>query len=189
MNNIQTCTLEKKGHDRTVCDFYGNLLIFSNQLRVLNVSRDCRRVCCFEVNNDKCNNKEFFDKVHSEIQNVSVMKATFDFFATRDISKFDFRNYPKTKLLERLKNCSDDLDSKFVKFLFTEHFVGRNEYTFNAQGLYVAWQLFVESRGLQCKRDMGWCESCFEDTVELRKISDWYHVDNSEIVKILKDYS
>ena len=42
ITSMESCVLEKKGHDRTVCNFYGNLMIFSNELRVLNVSRDCR---------------------------------------------------------------------------------------------------------------------------------------------------
>ncbi len=185
----ETCTLELKGQDRTVCDVYANVIIFSNSLRVLNVSRDCRRICCFEVNNDKTNDKEFFDKIHTEITDLKVMKAAFDWFLNRDTSKFDFRKYPKTKLLERLKNCSDDLDHKFVQFLFKDYFQGRSEYSFNAHGLYQAWQEFVESRGLTCKRDLGWCQSCFDDTVELRFIDDWYIVTHDEIVKILKIYS
>ncbi len=184
-----SCVLEKKGQDRTVCQNYANVVIFSNQLRVLNVSRDCRRVCVFEVNNEKTNNKEFFDKVHAEISNLDTMKAAFNWFRDRDTTGFDYRKYPKTKLLERLKNCSDDLDHKFVKYLFTEHFVGRSEYAFNAQGLYQAWQLFVELRGLTCKRDLGWMQSCFDDTVTLRFENDWYRVTHAETVKILKKYS
>ena len=185
----ETCTLELKGQDRTVCDVYANVVIFSNSLRVLNVSRDCRRICCFEVNNEKTNSKEFFDKVHTELSDIKVMKAAFDWFLNRDTSNFDFRKYPKTKLLERLKNCSDDLDHKFVQFLFKDYFQGRSEYSFNAHGLYQAWQEFVESRGLTCKRDLGWCQSCFDDTVELRYIDDWYIVTHDEIVKILETYS
>ncbi len=183
-----SCVLEKKGHDRTVCDVYANLIIFSNELRVLNVSRDCRRICCFEVNNDKTNDKAFFDSVYKEISDVQVMKSAFDFFSTRDISKFDYRCYPRTKLLERLKNCSDDLDHKFVQYLFKEFFTGQYEYSFNAQGLYEAWQMFIESRGLRCQRDLGWMQSCFDDTCELRFVDDYYIVNRHEIEKILEKY-
>lgn len=155
----------------------------------MNVSRDCRRVCVFEVNNDKCNDKEFFDSVWAEIKDAKVMKSAFEFFKNRDVKSWDYRNYPKTKLLERLKNCSDDLDHKFVKYLFKEYFTGEFEYSFTAQGLYDAWQLFIDTRGLQCRRDLGWCQSCFDDTVTLRYIDERYYVNNLEIKVILEKYT
>ena len=183
-----SCTLEKKGQDKVVCDFRGNILIFSNQFNCISVSRDCRRNCVFETNNGKCNDKEFFDKIYEELSDLETMRSAFKFYATRDIEKFDYRKYPKTKLLERLKQCSDDLDMKFVQFLFTEHFVGQYSYEFSAMELYELWQDFVQSRGLQSKRDLNWCACCFENTIQIKKEGKMYYITQTEVTAILEDY-
>ena len=183
-----SCTLEKKGQDRTVCDFRGTVLIFSNEFNCLSVSRDCRRNCVFETSNAKCNDKDFFDSIYAELESLQVMRSAFKFYASRDISTFDYRNYPKTKLLERLKQCSDDLDMKFVQYLFTDHFTGQYEYEFTDMLLYELWQFFVSSRGLECKRDLNWCACCFENTIQISKEDGMYRITQTEITAILDEY-
>ena len=183
-----SCTLEKKGQDKVVCDFRGNILIFSNQFNCLSVSRDCRRNCVFETNNGKCNDKEFFDEIYRELLDLPTMRSAFKFYATRDISLFDYRIYPKTKLLERLKQCSDDLDMKFVQFLFTEQFTGQYSYEFSEMQLYELWREFVNSRGLESKRDLNWCACCFENTIQIKKENGIYYITQTEVTAILKDY-
>ena len=116
------------------------------------------------------------------------MRAAFKFYASRDISKFDYRKYPKTKLLERLKKCSDDLDMKFVKYLFTEEFVGLYSYSFSEINLFELWQTFVNSRGFESKRDLNWCACCFENTIVIKKEGTMYSITQEEVSAFLADY-
>jgi hypothetical protein len=183
-----SCTLEKKGQDKVVCDFRGNILIFSNQFNCISVSRDCRRNCVFETNNKKCNDKQFFDDIYQELSDLKTMRSAFKFYATRDIDNFDYRKYPKTKLLDRLKQCSDDLDMKFVQYLFTEHFIGQYSYKFSAVDIYELWQDFIRSRGLESKRDLNWCACCFENTIQIKKEGKMYCITQTEVTAILKEY-
>ena len=44
--------LEPKNENRRVCDFFGSICLFSNQIRCLNISRNDRRYCVLESNSD-----------------------------------------------------------------------------------------------------------------------------------------
>ena len=75
---------------------------------------------------------------------------------------------------------------KFVHYVFTEHFVGRSSYEFKALELFELWQMFISECGLESKRDLNWCDCCFENTVDIEKTENGlYRITNEEVEKIL----
>ena len=128
-----------------------------------------------------CNNKEFFDAVYSEMASLDVMRAAFLYFSQRDISTFDYRKYPKTRILEQLKACSDNIDLRFCKYLLTECLTEHRDYIVNEMDIFEEWRMFTSCRGLEIKRDSAWLCCCMESTIPLRKNEDAVYVITPEL--------
>jgi hypothetical protein len=88
---------EKKYHDPIVIPEYSQTIITGNtDAGSLHVTDKDRRIVCFEVNPVLKGNKKVFDKLGEEVTSKCVMKAWFDFFATRKgIDTFDVTVVPE----------------------------------------------------------------------------------------------
>ena len=154
----------------------------------MTVERDCRRVVAYMVDktSDKINNREFFDQVHREINDVKCMKSAFDYFTDMNLDQFRFREYPKTRLLSLLKECSDTIDHKFVRHLFTKTLVDQYEHEFNEEQLYEYFQMFAEETGIPCKRDMCWLAANFRSVTGLtQNAQNFFVVTRKQCAEIL----
>ena len=178
--------LEAKNENRKVCDFYGTMCLFSNKIRSVNISRNDRRMCVFESNPDKANDKKYFDPIYKELRNLKTMRSAFIFFASRDISGFDFRKFPKTKLREHVQNCSDSFEHKFYKHIFKHIFVGEYSYRISPGNLYEEWNDFCLSYGSTMKRDRGFVTSNFESSFQPKILNDSYELTQKQINTKLK---
>ncbi len=176
ITSMESTVYEAKWKDRVVGDFFANLFVFSNSLHCMTVERNCRRVVAYMVDkeSDKINNREFFDQVHREINDVKVMKSAFDYFTEMNLDSFRFREYPKTRLLTLLKECSDTIDHKFVRHLFTNILGGEYEHEFSEQQLFEYFQMFAEETGVPCKRDICWLAANFRSVTGLRQTPEKY---------------
>ena len=168
--------IEPKNENRRVENFYGTLMLFSNKIRCLNISRNDRRMCVLSSNSDKANNKEYFDQIYKELADVRTMRSAFVFFQNRDISRFDFRKFPKTKLRERVQTCSDSFEHKFYKYLFKEIYVGQYSYEFTERELYQHWREFSEEYGAVIRRDRGYVTASFESFFDPVKTDNRYSI-------------
>ena len=186
MCSTNTLLLERKGENRTNCDFFGTLIIFSNELRCLNVSKGDRRMALFSSNSEMANSKEYFTEIYKELDSVAVLRSAFLFLCSIDITNFDFRKFPKTNLRKQVQNCSDNIEHKFYKQLFKEIYVGSSEFTFCEKQLFNHWKEFSEEYGLVYRRDRGWVASTFEAAFNIQKQdTDFYSITFAEIQKTM----
>ena len=173
--------LEPKNENRRVCDFFGTMCLFSNKIRCVNIPRNDRRMCVLESNPDKANNKEYFDLVYKELRDLKTMRSAFIWFCSRDITDFDFRKFPKTKLREHVQNCSDSFEHKFYKHIFRNVFVGQYSYTITPETLYEEWKEFCFNYGSTMKRDRGFVTSNFECAFQPQVIDEHYEMTQKHI--------
>ncbi|HIB86031.1 TPA: hypothetical protein EYO57_02300, partial [Candidatus Poribacteria bacterium] len=120
ISSMTELLIEKKGIDRKVVPFYGSVLVFSNELCVVQVTSDNRRIVAFEVNNEKCNDTQFFQEIYKELDDLQIMKSAWNFFLDRDVTTWDFRKIPQTELLARLQRCSENVTVKFARWYFKD---------------------------------------------------------------------
>ena len=175
--------VEKKGHDRRITPFYGNVIVFSNELFCVQVTNDNRRHVIFEVNTEKCNDTEFFQSVYQELNDLEILQSAWNFFLKRDISTWDFRKIPKTDLLKRLQRCSEAASIKFARWLFKLR--GTNDITVDETQLYMYWCDFCIETGIPNKRDMMFVASSFETVLPCTRKDNYYFISSVEIQKFL----
>ena len=183
ISSMTELLVEKKGMDRRICPFYGNVIIFSNEFFCVQVSHDNRRHVIFETNNEKSNDTEFFQNVYQELNNLEVMKSAWNFFLHLDISNWDFRKLPKTELLKRLQRCSESIEMKFARWFFKKH--NFSDITINETDLYMYWCEFCDETGIQNKRDCMYVGSSFENVVSLKKLENTYFIASADIQKYI----
>ena len=175
--------LEKKGIDRKVVPFYGNILVFSNELFVVQVTADNRRVVCFQANNEKCNDKAFFSEVYKELDDLKIMKAAWDFFLTRDVDNWNYTKLPETELLKRIQRCSENVNVKFARWFFKLR--GYSDIVITETEIYSYWCEFCNETGIPNKRDCMFVASSFENVLPCTRMDDSYSFYRVEIQQFI----
>jgi hypothetical protein len=153
---------ECKGKDRVSVPNFSSVFIYSNEMKIVKVDRRDRRMMFYEPCSSKyANRKEFFDQVYREINDVQLMRNCFQYFLDRDISGFAYQAFPVTKLRIKIQNCSDQIELRWLRYLFTE-ILTNETFMFSRQELYMYWCEYVESHGVQQKRDLDYVASSME---------------------------
>jgi hypothetical protein len=81
-------------------------------------------------------NTELWDLVGKEVDDKQIMKSWFDFFGTRDISKFDFRKPPEAYVVSKQKLVLQQRKKSHVflqRMMTTPNFL--SEYQFYTDGI------------------------------------------------------
>jgi len=176
--------IEKKGIDRKVVPFYGSVLVFSNELCVVQVTSDNRRIVAFEVNNEKCNDTQFFQDIYKELDDLQIMKSAWNFFLDRDVTTWDFRKIPQTELLARLQRCSENVTVKFARWYFKDR--SHRDIHVNENELYLHWCDFCEETGIPNRRDCMFLASNFETVLPCYRGPEGYLITSSDIKKFIR---
>lgn len=113
-------TIERKGFERYTVPVCFELIVYSNSSRCIRVEQTDRRFCVIKPSNEKVGDYKFWDKFYAEIEDDQTMRAFFEYLIKRDVSNFNPRCFPKTKIREELQIVSETLPTRFIRWLFTE---------------------------------------------------------------------
>ena len=175
--------IEKKGVDRRTASFYGNVIVFSNELFCVQVTADNRRHVIFEVNNEKCNDTKFFQSVYKELDSIEVLQSAWNFFLQRDVHDWDFRKIPETDLMRRLQRCSENVSVKFARWFFKLR--GPVDTEISEAELYMHFCDFCTETGIPNKRDMMFVASSFESVLPCIRTENSYFFSSVDIQTFL----
>ena len=166
LTSMESILIERKGMDREPnCPFYGNFFVFSNEMNVLQITDDNRRIVCYNVDGSRSNDNAFFSSIYTELSSLEVMQSAFDFFCTRDISTFDYRKIPQTTMIEKLKRCSESIERRFARWFWKTYCRNGKDYVYDDE-LYIAYSEFCNEQGIPNKRDVMYVGACFENVVD-----------------------
>jgi hypothetical protein len=102
-------TLQVQKYEQKYCNpvtlrEYSKIIVSGNRgAASLYVSAEDRRILEIEVSPVLKGNTKFWDAVGVEVLDKQIMKSWFDFFSTRDLSKFDFRVPPEVFVVSKQK--------------------------------------------------------------------------------------
>ena len=109
---------EKKHHETEEGGWYGSIVIFSNNSYGIRVETSDRRYVLFDTLYTLRDNKQFHDQVDNETMDADYMTTAFQFFLDRDISKWNWRQIPKTKTRTAVKRACESAAMTFTRWLF-----------------------------------------------------------------------
>jgi Family of unknown function (DUF5906) len=101
----ESLTIEPKGVDIFLVPNYLHVVLSSNNEWVVPASFDARRWFVLDVSDAQKQNTDYFGKIDDQMF-AGGQEALLHLLMTRDISKFDVRNVPKTEALAKQKEMT-----------------------------------------------------------------------------------
>ena len=139
--------LELKNKERKTIPWHANVIIFSNEFNILSVSRHDRRLVMFESDPSKSNNKAYFTQIYTELDDLAVMRAGFQYFRDFDLGDWNYRDLPHSDTKDRLVSCCEKNVTKFHR-IFMEYYEGCVQYEVNGEDIYESYKGYCESWGI-----------------------------------------
>jgi hypothetical protein len=130
-----------------------HVILASNQDWVIPASTDERRYCVFDVPDTYCGNLEYFAAIDHQMQNGGLA-AMLDDLLRRDISKFQFRDAPKTEALGVQKLLSLQSVERWWVSVLSRGFLWRSRF---GAPYFREWHEFY-STALLDHSYQQWCE-------------------------------
>jgi hypothetical protein len=143
--------IEKKGIDTISMPHRARYIGFSQHENVLKVENSDRRLCMIRCNNDKANDKAWFSKIFKEIEDETILKAAFNYYANRDIGNFMIKDIPMTEYKQEqvvlnipnpLKYIASFFDDKPDEYITDTLFTG---------SLYLQYNAWISEMGITAK--------------------------------------
>lgn len=100
-------TINNKGLNQYDIQSYHRFLITTNVREPINTSKDDRRNLIMRSSDEKCGDKEYFNKLHELLDDVNVIKTCYEYFKSiPDLDKFNSIPIPETEYQTNLKELS-----------------------------------------------------------------------------------
>lgn len=176
---------EIKNKERTIRPWYASIIIYSNDFNVMSCSRTDRRLCMFTSDSSKANDKEYFVKLHKELDNMDYVKAAFDYFSNYDVSDWNYREIPYSEIKDKLAAASERNVTKFHRYLLKECITGQTEYKFNGADIYNHYRDFCDAYGVQKRSNRSYVVNNLELYLKMTKQGEFYLLSDAERRKYL----
>ncbi len=99
----RTIRIEVKGSEAYSVNNYARYMSASNYENNMRIEADDRRFICLHLNPKRKGDYDYFKLVFDEINNMESCISAFSYFGTRDISKWNPKRIPNTKLKQTQK--------------------------------------------------------------------------------------
>ena len=175
-----TLMCEPKGKERALVPWYASLVIFSNEFNVLTCSKNDRRLVMFSSDSSMANNKEYFEAIYRELADLRVMRAAFDYFSSYDVTEFNYRAIPYSRMKEKLTNVSEKNITKFHRWLLKHHLCYQDSYVFTEADLFGYYKNFCEEYGVNKVADRSYVCNQLELYMTMSKRGEEYGISKLE---------
>ncbi|PMP04567.1 hypothetical protein BCS95_05470 [Vibrio breoganii] len=96
-----TITIEAKGKDAVEVDSFHRFLLCTNNDWAVPQTRDERRFFVLEVSEEYAQNKEYFTKLHKDIDSPEAIGQLFNFLSNYDLTPYDLHKAPRTEAVQQ----------------------------------------------------------------------------------------
>lgn len=100
-------TINNKGINQYDINSYHRFIITTNSSEPINTSKDDRRNLIIRSSDEKCGDKDYFNKMYQILEDVNVIKTCYEYFMSiEDMDKFNKIEMPETNYQNNLKELS-----------------------------------------------------------------------------------
>lgn len=107
--------VEPKGIDAYQIRFSSRYMLFTNNENAVYVETSDRRYTLHKVSSEKSNDRVYFAPIFKEISDLKVLKAAFDYFASRKYNELDIMTAFETQYKNEQKEFNLNNSVKFIK--------------------------------------------------------------------------
>ena len=116
-----TTIINQKGCKQISVSSHHKFLTTTNKPNPFKIEKGCRRFPVNRCSDDYIGNKEHFDQIYDDIDDLDTVRTLYDYFKTYDISKFKPVDIPQTDLLTALKEASTSPIEDWLKDFTVEN--------------------------------------------------------------------
>jgi hypothetical protein len=108
-------TINAKGKDQFEMNSYHRFIITTNKEDPIATSQDDRRNIIIRTSDELIGNKEYFNKLHTLLDDVNVIRTCYDYFKSiPNLDKFNEIEIPKTEYQSNLKRLELSPPEQFL---------------------------------------------------------------------------
>ena len=116
-------TINNKGVNQYDIQSYHRFIITTNKMEPLNTSADDRRNLIVRSSDEKCGDKEYFNELHSLLNDADVMKTCYEYFKSiKNMEEFNKQSIPISNHQENLKELSISPIEQWLQHFTRENF-------------------------------------------------------------------
>ena len=119
-----TITINPKGQKPICVKSHHHIIVTTNKENPLPIEKGNRRYLVVKSSSEKCKDFDYFTEMHEIIENVDVIRTTYDYFKNYDISDYDHQDFPTTECLEDLMELNTSAPELWLKYFTLQN---RNE--------------------------------------------------------------
>jgi hypothetical protein len=102
-------TINNKGVNQYEIDSFHRFISTTNNQEPIKTTQDDRRNWIVRSSDEKCGDKEYFNYLHSILEDINVIKTCYEYFKSiPDMDKFNLLPLPKTDYHNNLKKLSEN---------------------------------------------------------------------------------
>jgi len=117
MTTSKNINVTKKGVDTIQESSFHRYIFTTNNIETLRITNDDRRILVLGVSDTKKGDFKYFRELKEEMSNPDNIKKVFEYLMNYDLTGFDFRKAPVTKLKEQMiVSQLDDVYDWFVQY-------------------------------------------------------------------------
>ena len=118
----------------------------TNNDNPLKIPSDDRRFCAIELNNEKANNKEYFDLLYQEINSCKYDRAFYNYFMNIKIDNFNFiSERPITSFYQNMKENNKPIIAIFLQNIIDfNHDSNKESIIFSSSKLFFLFNEFIK---------------------------------------------
>jgi hypothetical protein len=142
-------TINAKGKDQFEMNSYHRFIITTNKEDPIATSQDDRRNIIIRTSDELIGNKEYFNKLHTLLDDVNVIRTCYDYFKSiPDLDKFNNIPLPKTSYQENLRLLDLSPPEQFLI-----EFCSKNEGLVEVENkdFYNQFNEFIETSNIEYK--------------------------------------
>lgn len=135
-------SITPKGKDSYIINSFERYIFTSNNDFPFRVDKGDRRLLAINVNSKRKGDTEYFKKLSDAINDPITQEAFFNHMASIDISGWDFRDIPQTKMKSDL--ALESLDNS-IHFVISE--ISKINKTMKCEALYSMYKKYCDENG------------------------------------------
>jgi hypothetical protein len=142
-----TLNIEKKGIDPYKVSNCSHVVFLTNNENSIKIESNDRRFCALECDNDKANDKEYFNNLYNEIETKKYNMCFYKWLINIDSDNYNFEgNRPKTDLYKEMQDMNIPPLALFLKKI-----VIKNVDKCQSNSLFKRFHEFLEKYNINSK--------------------------------------
>jgi energy-coupling factor transporter ATP-binding protein EcfA2 len=145
-----TLKINNKGIAQFPIESFHRFIITTNNENPIATTQDDRRKLIIRSSDEKCGDKEYFNKLYGYLSDINVIKTCYEYFKSIDgMDKFNNIPLPVTEFQKDLKQLSTSPIESFMKDFVLENYYEKEPIKLHGKEIFALFNSWLKKCGLE----------------------------------------